>query len=137
MGEEQQASTQYGDLKGTIQVDGWDGLTVLSAGAGCPKGYWPVAVKFYGEPTSRGGELSLDVMVLAVDESILDGKGPDAVRRYARANGRIPVFAFDRKFDLPRAMKLIKRLSIMMQDKATEDATLLLAGYDELYQDDR
>lgn len=38
------ASTQYGDFKGSISLDGFDGLTVfdLIKESERPKGYWPV-----------------------------------------------------------------------------------------------
>lgn len=137
MSEVVKASTQYGDLKGSISCDGWDGVTTLSLGIGCPRGYWPVGFEICAEPDSRGGKIDPDIYVLAIDESILDGKpGPDAVRKYAEQNPRLPVFRFRSKAKLSKLLGSMKRLSIVLQDKGTRGAQLVLTGGDTIYGDE-
>jgi hypothetical protein len=133
MSEEIRASAQYGDMQGTIEIDGWEHISAIDFG-GCDKGYWPVGVNIYAEPDERGGEFEPSITILAVDESILDGKGPNAIRKYAEEHGTVPVFQFRRKAKLEEVLPLIKRVSIVLQDKCIEDAKL--RGKDESYGDE-
>jgi hypothetical protein len=129
MSDEIRASVQYGDMRGTISIDGWDGVRAISFG-GAGKGYWPVALELYGEPSQRGEVVECDAYILAVDESILDGTGPDAVAKYAKEHGEIPVFRFATTLDVQEALRLVKRLSVVLQDKTIRDNTLVLVGSD-------
>ena len=131
------ADTQYGDLKGTISLDGWDGLSVLGAGGCCPKGYWPVGLQFYGEPINPGAEIEYDACVFAVDTSILDpGHPATMVSRYAKEHGQIPVFRFDAKVSLEVLLKSCKRVAIVLADKSLHRAPMYLADGDNTHYAD-
>jgi hypothetical protein len=126
-------SEQYGDQRGRIGIDGWDGLATIQV-AGCPKGYWPVGLSLYAEPMSKGDPLVFSATVLMVDESILEQKGPDGVRKYAHKYGEVPVFQHDAKISMEKILPMIKRVSIVLQDKCTNDAPLIRAGADTIYE---
>ena len=82
MARESRASVQYGDMRGTIAIDGWDGISALSFG-GAGKGYWPVGIELYGEPDRKGAKMDWYVHVLAVDVDLLDGRNAWGSSRWA------------------------------------------------------
>ncbi|MFN0017713.1 MAG: hypothetical protein ACKVP0_05590 [Pirellulaceae bacterium] len=126
MATEARAAVQYGDIRGTISIDGWDGIAAVSLGAGVPKGYWPIGLEIYGEPRKQKGRLVPTIYLLAVDTEVVGGNGPDAVHKYAKKNKSIPVFRFPTKLKLVDLLPLIKRLSIVLQDKTVRDTPLMV-----------
>ena len=136
MGEQIRARVQYGDMRGTIAIDGWDGMATVSLGGQRANGYWPVGIEFYCEPEKKGGKFREHVYLLCVDAGILDGSGPDAVKKYARENGELPVFRFLTTLKMQDVIGNVKRLSIVLQDRSTVDVPLVLVGGDSTYQPD-
>jgi hypothetical protein len=125
MAEEARAMVQYGDMRGTISIDGWNGVRAISFG-GCGKGYWPIGIELYGEPMHKNDAMNWYVSILAVDESILAKPGPDGVAQYAKQNDSIPVFRFRQEVKLEKIPDDIKRISIVLQDKTTEGKPLMV-----------
>jgi hypothetical protein len=127
MAHEARASVQYGDFMGTIGIDGFNGLSVWDLQArGVPQGYFPLGFELYDEPR-EAGKFDPTFYALAVDTSILDGPPPDSVKKYARANGgQIPVFAFPVEVNLEHFLSKIKRLSIVIQSRIADRATLIV-----------
>jgi hypothetical protein len=134
MSEIIRASTQYADMQGTISIDGWDGLSTIGIGGGVGKGYWPIGLDIDWESSAEGAYLDPIIYVLAVDEGILEGKSPpEAVAAYSRRHEEIPVFRFRTKLKTVDLLPHIKRLSIILQDRTSEDAQLVRAGPDVIY----
>ena len=136
MAEEIRATTQYGDMtgeiSGTISVDGWNGLTAARIGLPAMNGYWPVGIQICMLRSSNG-EFNPDIYALGVDMEILDDprNGADAVGRYAKAHGQIPVFHFPTDCKLRDLLPLLKRLDVVLQIKSIGDANLVLVDGDK------
>ena len=126
MATEARAAVQYGDMRGTISIDGWDGIAAVSLGAGVPKGYWPIGLEIYGQPNRKGGDLDPTIYLLAVDCEVVGGIGPEFVSKYAKETETIPVFQFPTKLKMVDLLPLIKRLSIVLQDKTVRDTPLMI-----------
>jgi hypothetical protein len=133
MSNEVRAVTQYGDMRGTISIDGWDGVSLIGIGAVAGKGYLPVAIEFYGESQIRRGKHHFNCYVLAVDESILDKSAPDGLKSYIREHGELPVFRFRSSVKLEKVIPLLKRISIVLQGHLTGNVPLVRVGDDSIY----
>ena len=140
MADEVKASVQHGDLKGSIAIDGWDGLATIGLadleGYGINQGYWPIGISIYGGSQREGGELKCKVYILAVDCAILNGEGPESVRKYAREHGQLPVRKFATTIKPNELLRLIKRLSMVLQDRNTDGVQLVESGHETVYPDD-
>ncbi len=119
MAENAIATTQYGDLKGTIAIDGFDGLPIdsLYSSASIPKGYYPVGIRIHG---SHGPSKSLSVKarVLCVDTD-QTGKTPDEIRTFGTQSHELHTFEFEAEISLDSILKLIKRYDIVLLSKVT------------------
>jgi hypothetical protein len=133
MAKQIKASNGYGDMQGTISVDGWSGLSTMRAGGVIGPEYWPVGLTIQGEARGENETVEPTVYVLAVDRSILDGRAGDGVQKYAREHGELPVFRFRSQLNAHDLFKLLKRLCIELQDKSTEGVPLIQVGGDILY----
>ncbi len=131
MTTEARAAVQYGDMRGTIAVDGLERVAAIDllseAGklAIGPGEYWPVGIEICHEPNRGKGEPTIDL--LFVNESVLDGRGADAVRRYAKANDTVPVRRVRTALTVGDLLWRIKRLNIVMQDKSTDGKPLMVS----------
>lgn len=116
------ASTQYGDLRGTIAIDGHSGLRVdeLIQTAQVPKGYHPIAIRIYGFAT-KDDSPSVKAKLLCVDVE-QTGKSPDEIRKFGRQNGELHTFEFDAEIDLAAIAPLIKRYDIVLTSKLVRDS---------------
>ncbi len=131
MSREAKAITQYGDLKGTIGVDGFNGIAIWTDfkpdQIHVPAGYHPVGVDIYDEP-ERDGKFAPTVYLLAVDRSILgEGHTPEAVKRYAKEHGVVPVLRFRTDIKVKDLLPLIKRINVVLKDKIVGDAKLMVS----------
>jgi hypothetical protein len=120
------ASTQYGDLKGTVSVDGFQGpfLQELMTKANMPSGYITVGLTSYlGRPRPHDKELSDRFITFSLVAARADEWDIDKICREARQEGQLNVFRFDLE-DLTagEVLKLIKRL----------DVKLLLRGFEDI-----
>ena len=122
MAEDAKAATQYGDLTGTIAIDGFNGLLIdglLVLRSSVPTGYHPVGIRIYGSP--RQEELPLmKAKVLCVDTG-QTGETPDEIRAFGKANGELHTFEFDADLDLDSILKSVKRYDIVLLSKLTRD----------------
>ena len=121
------AATQYGDFRGTIAIDGFDGLSVFDMieSSPIPAGYWPVGLRIYGfAKPGVGGEgqpPKLTAKILCVDTEQV-GSGPDAVLEYARNNTELHTFELDAEIDFLTLVTKLKRIDVVLLSKLTEDA---------------
>ena len=121
MTEDAKASTQYGDLKGTIAIDGHNGLSIdqLVTRAEVPKGYRPIGLRIYGFSRGKDGP-TVKAKVLCVDTD-QTGTTPDEIQRFGREHGEVHTFEFDADVDLDAIAKLIKRYDVVLLSKLTRD----------------
>lgn len=126
MSEPAIATTQYGDFKGTIALDGFDGLAVfdLLKSWKIPKGYWPVGINIYGfgDSEEEPDNLELKAKVLCVDNEQVGGQGPTAIGNFCKSNDKLTTFAFDAEIDLIKLAKALKRLDIVLLSKIVGEA---------------
>lgn len=119
MGNEAEAETQYGDLTGTIAIDGHSGLSIdgLLVTADVPDGYHPVGLRIYGFGPSQN-ILSPRARVLCVDKSQA-GENVDEIRKTGAADGKLITFEFDAELDVEALQSQIKRYDIVLTAKFT------------------
>lgn len=103
------AAEQYGDLRGTLAMDGHQGGEIygFSRACGLPGGYFPVALAMH----SVGPALT----IYAVRHDEVGGTA-DEVIQYIKQRGEdqpLPVYAFEVKEGLPELLKYVKRLTIV------------------------
>ena len=112
------ASTKYGDLKGTISVDGFEGpfLDELSKKANIPEGYIPVGLTCY---LGKSGDHDQGVREEFIRFSLVAARAGrsslDEVCREATAAGKMYVSSFDLGGLKPEeVLALIKRMDIKL-----------------------
>ena len=103
------AAVQYGDLKGTVGVDGHGGGEIhdVARECGVPGGYFPVGFSIFGT------SFSLTIYAVKCDEV---GDTGTEVAEYAKRCGEdnpIPVYAFRADASWPQVMAHVKRLRIV------------------------
>jgi hypothetical protein len=113
MAEQFVAETQYGDLTGTISLDGHESapLAELAEFCGVPEGYFPIGIAVYGIPYPSINEGLFPIRVVAVrkDEA---GDSLEAVTRYHEAHGVVPRYEFFARVDPAELASRFKRLQI-------------------------
>ncbi len=131
MTTEARASVQYGDMRGTIAVDGHNGVAAINllSNAGKlslgPGNHWPVGIEIYHEPAHGSREPTIYLLFMDVGDQ--DGGGADAVRAYAKDNAELPVKRVRTELAIGDIMPLVKRLSIVLQDRSTEGRPLMVS----------
>ena len=112
------ASTKYGDLKGTISVDGFEGpfLNELGKKANIPEGYMPVGLTCY---LGKSGDYDQGVRDRFIRFSLVatraDKSNFDEIRREATATGKMDVYSFDLDgVKAEEVLALIKRVDIKL-----------------------
>lgn len=139
MGDEIRASVQYNDMSGTIAIGGWDRIGAIRMGAGIgATGYWPVGIEIsQQEPRGRAGSIpDPTVYLLLVDNEILAEPGAAGVEKYAKRMGDLPVFRYATTLKVADLLPLLKRIDIVLQDRATLGVPLYRAGDDTIYSDE-
>ena len=130
------ASTQYGDFKGSIAIDGHNGLSIhdLFQTAEIPSGYYPVSVQICGfaQPgiEGQGQPPRLSAYVLCVDTE-QTGTGPDDIARYCRENPELHTFRFPATIDFMDLVTRLKRLDIFLHSKLTREAEVRIQPVDD------
>lgn len=123
------ASTKYGDLEGTISVDGFEGpfLDKLSKKANIPEGYMPVGLTCHlGKSGTydqgvRDRFISFSLVATRADKSNLD-----EIRKEATAAGKMDVYSFD--IDGVKAeevLALVKRVDIKLIHFRLQDINIM------------
>jgi len=123
------ASTKYGDLKGTISVDGFEGpfLDELSKKANIPEGYIPVGLtchlgKSGGHEHGAGKEfITFSLVATRAGRTTFD-----EVCKEAAAAGKMDVFSFDLKgVKTKEVLAFIKRADIRLIHFRLQDITII------------
>jgi hypothetical protein len=131
MSERAVAATHYGDFKGTVSVDGYDGpfLWELRHLVRVPAGYMPVGFEVYDESPSKSTDSMIRLTVLAVDAEAM-GDSIDTIAKRARESGRLPVFEFRGEVELMAFLKLVKQFHVVAIHKALKgiEATIIERG---------
>lgn len=108
------ATTQYGDLEGTVSLDGFDGpfLRELAKYSKMPAGYTPVGVSIHGTNNERRrGPLDMDVLGTDAD---LSGVTGDELNAHFRSEQEVKVFRFPITLPVDELYLLVKRLSVVI-----------------------
>jgi len=120
------AEVQYGDLRGTVAVDGYEGAEIHSFATACglPGMYFPVALALHGT--------GLAVTIYAVHHDEVGGTAEEIINHIKQRSedGPLPVYAFEAEKGLPELLKYVKRLSIVAKSrKIIGDVPLGVKGY--------
>lgn len=119
------ASTQFGDLKGTISIDGFQGLFIseLVAKAKVPKGFVPVGLSCYlGEPSIHDESLndrffSFSLVAVKTNEHEIS-----KIHAKAITDGKLDVYRFEIEgLQAEDVLKLIKRMDIKLVSRELKD----------------
>jgi len=111
MSESFVAGTQYGDLKGTISLDGFSSppLYDFAALTDMPVGYWPVGISFYTLHITDG---TIPFRIVAVQSSVVGHKTEDVEVYASEHNDEIPVYSFYGKINPHHLEGLFKRIDL-------------------------
>lgn len=123
------ASTQYGDFKGTIMLDGFNGLDVfeLIKQSDRPKGYWPIGIRIFGFAPSLP---TLKAKVLCVDIE-QTGSSPDEISKYCRNHPELHTFEFDAEIDVLHFVSRLKRLDIVLLSRLVDHTEVRIQTIDD------
>lgn len=132
MGDSFVASVQYGDLKGTVSMDGHEAEGPLGGLAEhtCMKpGYWPVGFGLHGLDPNKEGKCSFTIY--AVDASEV-GTNVDQIKSYVEENGNLPVVGFHGEIEVGSFIQFFKRFSLRAHSKhiGLEPSELNITGYE-------
>ena len=124
------ASTQYGDLTGTIALDGYGHsfLHELGRRASIPANYFAVGPEVSATEPS-GGLYPMRLSLLAADTSVV-GRDGDAIRRFAEMNDAVPVRSFAIEVPFAELLGLIKRCSLVVADRLLGDTPMQVVEED-------
>ncbi len=132
MGEPFIASVQYGDLKGTVSIDGHEAggpLRDLAKHTCLKTGYWPIGFGLDGLDPNSDGKVS--ITVFGVDQKTVGGT-VDEIRTYVEKHGgKLPVVGFRGEITAGSFAQLFKRFSLRAHSKGLglEPEALDIAGY--------
>ncbi len=123
------ASTKYGDLKGTISVDGFEGpfLDELSKKANIPEGYIPIGLTCH---LGKSGDYDQGARVRFISFSLVATRAGktnfDEVCKEATAAGKMYVSNFDLDgVKAEEVLSLIKRVDIKLIHFRLQDITIM------------
>lgn len=123
------ASTKYGDLKGTISIDGFEGpfLEELSKKANIPEGYIPVGLTCYLGKSGGYDQGVRDEFIRFSLVATRAGKTSfDEVCKEATAAGKMYVSNFDLDgLKAEEVLALIKRLDIKLIHFRLQDINIM------------
>lgn len=122
------ASTQYGDLKGTVAFDGHEGppLDQLAELTDMTGEYFPVGVYFYRLNPDEDGKIPFEVVAVRCDKV---GTTWDEVTQFAKQEEHIPVYGFSGRIALSEFDVFFKRIDIkalhfnLEHQKVVKDST--------------
>lgn len=127
MGEAFVAATQYGDLKGTVSADGYDGsfLLELIPKASMPSGYRPVGLTCYVEgPRAGQEECFIHFSLAAVPVKRPEKWDLSIILSEAKKVGELEVHTFDLDVTVEEVLTLIKRLDLKVIEKSFRGLTI-------------
>ncbi len=132
MGEKFDASVQYGDLSGTVSIDGYETggpLHDLAEHTCLKPGYWPVGFGLHGLDPTEDGKLAF--VVFGVDGTEV-GTSVDDVKAYVSQHGKLPVVGFHGKIESGQFIRFFKRFSLRVHSKhiGLKSEELDIAGFD-------
>jgi len=118
------AAVQYGDLRGTVALDGHTGppLDELAAKTSMPAGYVPVGFSFHRLDPDDDGTIPFAVVAVECDQV---GASMDDVMEYARSHDEVPVYSFDGQLSLAEFPALFKRFDMKVLTKHLRDANVV------------
>jgi hypothetical protein len=126
------ASTQYGDLVGTVEIDGHDTtpLSRLVSLTNMPPYFCPIGLEislfdFFDDEVAFA--------LLAYDSRTV-GCGPEEMRAYIERHGELPVRRFLGTFRPTTAHRFFKRCSIVAVDSRTIEVSDKLSVLEEQQQ---
>jgi hypothetical protein len=120
-----EASTQYGDMKGTVAID-WPDVVhfgeFLKEYGIDTKRFLPVAVEVYA------GEFSESISVYGIEKSTI-ADNVDGIVEYARRhNDKLPVTKFDLECSFNELIKATKRFNLIATRSWAKDFTFDVQG---------
>lgn len=118
------AAVQYGDLRGTVALDGHSGspLYELAAKTCMPGGFFPVGFSLRRLNPNDDGTIPFRIVAVQCDEV---GKTMDEVIKYAQSHEEVPVYSFDGKLPLEEFSSLFKRFDMKVLTKNLRDANVV------------
>ena len=119
------ASTQYGDMSGTVCIDWHDtGMfhDFFAKHCGVSRGrYFPVAMSAYLGLGDR--EPFLGLRFYAVDRNVV-GSTVEEIAEFATAHGKLPTKQFDGSATLSDFQRFVKRIDIKLTSKQFPDVPI-------------
>ena len=133
MGDSFVATVQYGDMKGTVAIDGHDGGPLEGdLIAHVKQGFLPIGFGLYRLDTDENGDLPF--VVYAVEAELV-GETAKEINSYASEHGKLPVVGFHGKILASEFGKFFKRFSLCAQsrsiDLGPEDIDIVRSDYGE------
>lgn len=106
------ASVQYGDMKGTVAIDGHNGAPVheLAAKTDMPGGYMPVGFELWKLVPDEDG--TIPIRVFGVDVRDVKGRSIDDVAKAAENDGELAIYPFDGRIAFAELGGLFKRFDL-------------------------
>lgn len=119
------AEVQYGDMRGTIAVDGFHGLNPHTVGLSADtNGRAAIGISLYLSP-GGSGELQVSGNLIVVNEE-LSQHTADEIRNHAVKAGKLRVKAVPAKVDVEKLLESVKRLNIVLALKSLEGIELVI-----------
>ena len=118
-----EASTQYGDLRGEVAIDGYSGppLSEMSELVNVPEEYFPIGFYLFGgEGTFPAGTILLSV---AAVEKAEYGKSVDEISKNVKGD-KIHARAYSEQVKFEDIFKHIKRLHLTAISRAFKDVMI-------------
>lgn len=117
MGESFVASVQYGDLKGTVSIDGHETggpLDDLAQHTCIKPGYFPVGFGMHGLDPNKNGKHSFTLFAVKVSEV---GANIEEIKAYMKEHDQLPVVGFNGELDPGTFVSYFKRFALRAHSK--------------------
>lgn len=112
------AEVQYGDMRGTIAVDGFEGLNPYTMGLKAnTKGKTAIGISLHFS-TTRKGDLSLSGGNLIVVDGELCDLTPSEISKRIKPGDKVRVRKIEAEVDLEQLLEVVKRLDIVLLSPA-------------------
>lgn len=119
------ASTQYGDLTGTVSFDGYDGdfLNQIAAKSDVPEDQFPIGFGINSLWSDENGTVRMSIDVIAVPCKTV-GESVVAMLAYEREHGELPAKRYDCSLTFAELLPLMNRMNICARAKELESANV-------------
>ena len=113
MGDTFRAAVQYGDMKGTVSIDGWQGPPIqeLAEGVRLKKGFIPIGFGFYQLHPNKNGKIP--IKIYAADSAEVGVTGGE-MKAYSEKHGNLPVVGFTGEIEPTKLKTLFKRFCMRL-----------------------